>query len=340
MHSWQRVRRWIKKQFTAQALILIYHRVVDLPSDPHLLAVRPDHFAEQLEVIRKLGFPLSLMQLVDALQAGAIPDRTIVITFDDGYADNLDQAKPLLESYEIPATVFTMAGQLGSQREFWWDELDRILLQPGSLPEKLELNLNGKVYEWLLGEADNYTSESYQRNQNWHIERKDDPSPRHQLFRNLYEVLQPLPDRTQQKILDELCIWARIGRTGRPSHRTLSLEELALLDKGGLVEIGTHTFTHPSLASLPVAEQRHEIQSGREYLEKILKHPVKSFAYPYGSSTPETITMLRDLDFLCACSSDPDTVGRGANLFYLPRVVVRDWDRQTFSRWLRWWIGG
>src|SRR5262245_38761050 len=148
---------WLKHRFTSQALILMYHRVTELPNDPYLLAVTPKHFAEQLEVIRRYGVPMRLLQFVEVLRAGHIPNRAVVVTFDDGYADNLYQAKPLLARYEIPATIFVTAGQVGSQREFWWDELDRLLLQPGMLPARLRLHLNGTVFEKDLAETSTYT---------------------------------------------------------------------------------------------------------------------------------------------------------------------------------------
>jgi peptidoglycan/xylan/chitin deacetylase (PgdA/CDA1 family) len=303
------------------------------------MAVSPQHFAEQMEVICKHYSPLSLNQLVEALQAGEIPRRAVALTFDDGYVDNLYQAKPVLERYGIPATVFVTAGQVGSKREFWWDELDRILLQPGSLPDKLHLKMNGNVYEWLLADTALYTEENFQRGRTWHVECKEDPSQRQHIFRNLYGWLRSLPFPAQQKILDDLQSWACVEGVARPTHRALSFDELILLEKGGLIQIGAHTITHPDLATLPAAEQRNEIEKGREFLEAILEHPVTNFAYPYGSSNLETITILRDLNFLCACSSDPDAVWRDANRFALPRVVVRDWEGKTFERWLRWWVG-
>jgi peptidoglycan/xylan/chitin deacetylase (PgdA/CDA1 family) len=81
----------------------------------------------------------------------------VVITFDDGYADNLHNAKPLLERYDIPATVFVTTGHIGHEREFWGDELDRLLLQPSTLPELLGLSINGSPYQWELGEVAHYT---------------------------------------------------------------------------------------------------------------------------------------------------------------------------------------
>ncbi len=291
--------RWLKYRVASRALILMYHRVTDLPNDPYLLAVKPKHFAEQMEVIRRHCIPMRLQDLVDALHGGKVPNRAIVVTFDDGYADNLDHAKPLLERYEIPATVFVTAGHLATRREFWWDVMDRALLQPGTLPARLRLTINRTAYEWELGEGIPYTVENYQRDRDWHIER---PS-------------------------------------ARPTHRTLTADELVLLHEGGLLEIGAHTMTHPLLATLPAEDQRAEIQGSKTVLEGILKHSVTSFAFPHGSSSPETDAIVRK-DFVCACSSIADAVWRDANCFQLPRLGVRDWDEETFARWLTWWMDG
>jgi peptidoglycan/xylan/chitin deacetylase (PgdA/CDA1 family) len=340
MQRLRQAARYLKYRFTSRALILMYHRVTELPNDPYLLAVTPKHFAQQMEVIRRHCFPMRLQQLVEALRDGKVPNRAVVITFDDGYADNLHQAKPLLERYEIPATVFVTAGQVGSRREFWWDELDRLLLQPGTLPAKLRLNINGSAYDWELGEASTYTEEDYRRCRDWHIERQDDPSPRHHLFRLLYDRLHSSPHGERWQILDELRASADAEPTARPTHQTLTLGETILLEEGDLIEVGAHTMTHPVLAALPAAEQRDEIQRSKVCLEAILKRPVTSFAFPHGSTTPEAVAILDEGGFVCACSSHPDAVFRGASRFQLPRIGVRDWNAKTFGRWLRWWVGG
>jgi len=315
----------------------MYHRVTELPDDPYLLAVKPKHFAEQLEVIRRYGFPMPLRQMVEALQDGKVPKRGIVVTFDDGYADNLYSAKPLLERYDIPATVFVTTGHVGHPCEFWWDELDRVLLQPGKLPPRLELSLDGRAWQWELGEAATYTTADYQRDRTWHIEREDDPTPRHRLHRSLYQLLHNLTERDKQQLLGNLRKWAGAEPIGRPTHRTLSHHELVHLAEGGLIEVGAHTVTHPMLSALSVVEQRDEIRRSRAHLEGILNRPVTSFAYPHGSYTKETLAVVREAGFACASSSEPDAVRTNADCFQLPRIVVRDWDRETFTRWLRRW---
>lgn len=105
----------------------------------------PHHFGEHLEVLRKYGQPIRLQQLTQAHRDGNIPHHAVVVTFDDGYANNLNNAIPLLERYHIPATVFIATGQSGRKREFWWDELDRLLLQPGILPETFCMSIKATL---------------------------------------------------------------------------------------------------------------------------------------------------------------------------------------------------
>src|SRR5215218_491100 len=145
-----------KNRTDQRVVILLYHRVAELRSDPWGLGVTPRHFAEHLKVLRQYAHPIGLQQLVQGLRDGVLPERSVAVTFDDGYADNLHGAKPLLERYDIPATFFLTTGFLGQEREFWWDELDRLLLQPGILPERLNLSINGNSYQWELGEAARY----------------------------------------------------------------------------------------------------------------------------------------------------------------------------------------
>jgi peptidoglycan/xylan/chitin deacetylase (PgdA/CDA1 family) len=317
----------------------MYHRVTELPNDPYLLAVTPAHFAEQLEVIRRYGFPMSLRQMVQALQAGKVPKRGVVVTFDDGYADNLYAAKPLLERYEIPATVFVTTGHVGYPFEFWWDELDRVLLQPGTLPSRLELSLDGRAWNWELGEAATYTTADYQRDRNWHIEREDNPTPRHRLHRSLYQLLHNLTERDKQQVLSDLRTWAGAQPVGRSTHRNLSVDELTRLADQPLIDIGAHTVTHPVLGTLPVAMQRDEILQSRARIEELLGRSLLSFAYPHGSYTQDTLAVVREAGFSYACSSDTAAVKRDSDPFRLPRISMRNWDGDSFSRYLAGWLG-
>lgn len=334
----QRATRWLRNRLAPGALILLYHRVVDLPSDPHRLCVTPSHFLEHLQVLRQHGRLMRLRQLDQALRGGNVPPRAVVVTFDDGYADNLHNAKPLLERHDIPATVFVTTGYPGHEREFWWDELGRLFLQPGTLPARLRLSVNGKSCEWELGEASQYSPQAYWRDRGWNVRQKEDPGPRQHVFRSLFRLLQPLAEGERRHVLDEVLEWAGANTTVRPTHRVLSPAEVVTLGEGELLEIGAHTVSHPQLSALPAMLQRDEIRRSKSYLEEILGYPVTSFAYPHGSRTDETVALVREAGYARACASLGNVVRRRTDRFQLPRVEVRDWDGETFARRLRNWF--
>jgi peptidoglycan/xylan/chitin deacetylase (PgdA/CDA1 family) len=170
--------------------------------------------------------------------------------------------------------VFLTTGCIGQQREFWWDELDRVLLQPGTLPETLRLSVKGSPCEWDLGEATRYSEDDYQCRGCWRAWEKVDPSARHFLYRSLYHSLQPLREGERRKVLDQLLEWAGIRPVSRLTHRTLSLEEACSLAQGELIEVGSHMVTHPVLSALPAASQWDEIQRSKAYLEELVSRPL------------------------------------------------------------------
>lgn len=99
-------------------VILLYHRVCNLSDDPFQLAVSPENFSAQLRYLKENW---RLIRLADAFQQRDEP--AVAITFDDGYADNLLYALPILEACGVPATFFITTGYLDTDDGYWWDEL-------------------------------------------------------------------------------------------------------------------------------------------------------------------------------------------------------------------------
>ena len=176
----------------AVGLILMYHRIGVSGLDPWGLAVSPAHFAEHLAVLRQHGRTAPLARVVETLRDGTLPSRTLVVTFDDGYADNLYNARPLLERYDVPATVFVATGHIGSDREFWWDELEEILRRPQVLPGQLRLNAYGRTLEWTLDEACRYPEEQRRSDAGGRAAGLGGPSPRDALYRAVHRALLPM----------------------------------------------------------------------------------------------------------------------------------------------------
>jgi peptidoglycan/xylan/chitin deacetylase (PgdA/CDA1 family) len=329
----QPVGRWLRLS-RSQAALLCYHRVTELDTDPQLLSVTPKHFAEQLEVLRR-RFHVS--RLDDWSSGRKLSHaRCVIITFDDGYSDNLHEALPLLQAAECPFTIFVTAGKLNEDTEFWWDELERIILVSPSLPETLSVIVDGQNYAWrTITEANDADS-----GHSWNVLTKQPPSPRQVAYLELSRLFRKIHRSEQCRILDKLRTWAGLGSSARHSHRVLTSYQLCELASDRLVEIGAHTINHPSLATLPIDAQRIEISGSKKILEDLLGKPVRSFAYPFGAPDDvnlDTIHLVREAGFMCACTTYPDVMTSRHDRHSMPRFLVRDWDGDEFSRRLEYW---
>jgi peptidoglycan/xylan/chitin deacetylase (PgdA/CDA1 family) len=292
---------------------LLYHRVIDLDYDPYALAVPPELFAQQLDYIRRTCVPMRLTDLVEALEQGSLPRRAVAITFDDGYADNYLHAYPLLEAAGIPATFFVAAGQVDAEREFWWDDLERILLRSDGLPDHLRIEVRGREHSWQLGVS----------------------GRRERAYHELSRLLRPLGGKERSEALADLTRWAGVESAGREENRAVTTDELIELGQSALIDIGAHTVTHPVLSALSPEAQATEIVEGRGKLESILGRPISTFAYPYGEIqdfTNETVEIVRGTGLSAACTTVHGSVEPGDDLFRLNRVGVFNWDMDTFYR--------
>jgi peptidoglycan/xylan/chitin deacetylase (PgdA/CDA1 family) len=325
--GWKMARgaaQWLHSRMTNFVLILGYHRVAETAVDPYDLCVRPDHFAEQMDVLRRQATVVNLDAITDGLKSGRFPRRAVAITFDDGYLDNLQMAKPLLAANSIPATVFVVSGSLG--QEFWWDRLARLVFGPAILPDSLSIDMDGAPFAWSITDAEHMTLQ------------KTAPSPRHRLLHQLYRRLNGLPAE-RPFILTHLEQWAATtGPLPAATARAMTAAELQKLSNCGLIAIGSHTVTHPVLTDLSEAQQCPELTQSRQTLEEILAQPVTAFSYPHGANDATTRRLVQKTGFQLACSSQNGIVHAGQNPFTLPRFWVPDWDGEQFGRWLAKWI--
>ena len=107
--------------------VLMYHKVNDLHPNP--TTVPTEVFAEQMELLTALGYvPVSLDRVRDHYVEGApLPPGAVLITFDDGYRDNLENALPILQRHGYPAVVFVPIGFLDDDRPLPHEEALRTL---------------------------------------------------------------------------------------------------------------------------------------------------------------------------------------------------------------------
>lgn len=309
-------------------VILMYHQIADLRHDQWALAVSPRNFAEQMQVLARLRQPVSLAQLVDE-RGGAQNAQQVAVTFDDGYLDNLEQAKPVLEQHAVPATVFVVAAAVGLDREFWWDELDRLLLDGQPLPAELRLRLAGRNHHWIMRPDQRSTPFFTRRG-----------ATRTRLHHQLWRRLRALPAPEREEALASIRAWSGRSSAVRPDRRVMTATQVRQLADSELVEIGAHTASHPRLSALPYADQLADIVTSKRVLEEIIERPVTSFSYPFGGYldvSGSTISAVRNAGFDRACTTRKGTITPATNPLLLPRLYVADWSGEQFERWLRTW---
>ncbi len=319
------------------AVVLLYHRIAETLSDPWALNVSPAHFAQHAGVLRADGWqPMSLPAVVESAARGALPDRAVAVTFDDGYADNVIDALPVLERYEVPATFFLPNCAIDGTREFWWDDLDRLLLQPGTLPAELTIDVDGQRLEWSLGSAAEYSADRCRSNRRW-VAWEPPPSVRHGLYVELWQRCHVAAAPAREHVLAQLRAWAGTADGVRPTHRGLTGSEARALASSPLATIGAHTVSHPSLSTLARDEQRHEIAGSRAGLEACLGSTVEVFSYPFGKPsdyTADTMALVREAGYRSACCNSGGRLTAGGDPLQVPRMFVNDMDGGSFARWL------
>jgi peptidoglycan/xylan/chitin deacetylase (PgdA/CDA1 family) len=317
-------------------VILMYHRVADLDSDPWSLSVTPACFEEHMRVLAKYG------RLVQIRQMGKSPRRffsnkmEIAVTFDDGYADNYVNAKPVLEKYGVPATFFIATGAIDSREEFWWDEIGRIILASKVLPEKFDFEIAGKRYRWRLDALKKETipeEEAYAP-----VPANDSQLSRIRLFYVVWKILSRLPLEEKKEVLSKLAQWAGIPSGARPDHLAMTSEQLRSLARSRLFEMGAHTVHHPMLPQLSPQEQEEEIVRSRNFLEDMLDRRITSFAYPHGEYTEETLKILKRNKFKNACMVVPKRMAAATDPFLMPRFGVVNCGGEAFEYKIKSWI--
>jgi len=313
----------------APGIVLLYHRVKALDVDPWDLAVRPDHFAEQMEVLRGRWRPTALAEQVQALRGPTVARGSVAVSFDDGYADNLHCALPILDRYGIPATFFLTTEPVRTGREFWWDELERLVFAPPRLPSALSLELEGRVIRWTQDPTEVFWSDLGAPGGARHP-----GGDRLVLYQELWTRLHVLPGRVRRGALEQIRSWSGSPDWVRESHRPLSASEVEGLASSPLAEIGAHAVSHGALASLPDQALQEEIGKSKADLEEMLRAPVIGFSYPFGrpgTYDQRTVDHVREAGFGYACINSAQGVRAGCDAFRLPRLYVRDWDGDRFA---------
>lgn len=295
-------------------VVLLYHRVTKLQFDPEMLAVTPDNFREQMKHL-KATLPIVRFE-EDWVK---MPKPAVAITFDDGYADNALEALPILEELGIPATFFVSTGTIGITKEFWWDELTRIILESEELPVNFTLKDSSWGGTWLTGTA----------------------SERQEFYHEIVRLMTDADTEQRSDWLGQLRLWAEQKENRNESNRAMTIDELRLLSASSVVTIGSHSVTHSRLSSLTADAEREELTASKHQLETWTGKEITLFSYPFGKRcdyTNGSIALCREAGYIKTAANFPGQAHRWTDPFQIPRHLVRDWPVDIFAQKLkRFW---
>ncbi len=296
------------------SIILIYHRVSELNHDPQMLAVTPENFYNQIVYLKK-NYNILSVEEFDFLINGKkkLPKKSILITFDDGYADNEYNALSILESLNTQALFFITTSCINTDEEMWWDQLDNVFFSDNDLPKELTISVNKTEFNFFTSSL------------------KDKSNT----YRTLHSLIKFNRKETRDYILQNLFNWANIPIRSRKEYRMMNNAELLKMDNSPAAKIGAHTVSHTPLSILNYNEQYEEIKISKEFLESFLNHSVKYFSYPFGNRKDynrDSVEICKKLNFNFVCANFHSQVHRWTNKFELPRLLVRNWDTGVFKR--------
>lgn len=295
-----------------KVLCLLYHRINPVEDPIYHLTVSPAHFEEQILFLKE-HFPILRFEEDWVKGSGT----GVVITFDDGYADNCEYALPILERHQIPATVFVSTGYVDTEREYWWDEIGRLLTLDIAYPQKFVLRDSLYCYEWET----------------------DTKEKRIDVAKSLQWILRTDPDTTRADLfIEQLRSWTGVREGARKENLPVSMQQLMRLSSSDCITIGGHTVNHRSLGVRPVEEQRYEIGASVRWLQRKLGWRIEVFSYPFGAAVDyneDTFTVCEENGIRKAATTVRRLWDNSCGCYEIPRIEVGNYDRNGLERLIR-----
>lgn len=315
----------------------MYHRIAELRADPWELTVSLENFESQIKALKNNFSVLPISSLLAQVASKKINKNSVYITFDDGYADNYELAKPILEKYACPATFFIPTHFISKQQSFWWDELENLTLHAPFLPSKLSIDFGDSSGSFDVSGDEVLTYEMQQAHRNWKWNQVP-PNKRCMLYLTLSEKLKSLSYNEACQYLEEIKKWANNPYFPTHENTLMSKVQLKALSEHPLFSLGLHTHTHPALVGLSKEDQFNEVVANQQYFEQNKLQTINAIAYPHGSCNEETIEVMQEHQLSAGFTTQEEPVSRDSSPYHLGRYQVKNISGKELNAKLNNWL--
>lgn len=295
------VLRWLARRRGKSAAILMYHSVLDEPSrvtdSLGGIALSTQAFQDQMEMLAREFRPIDLEQAGRFVtQEGELPERAVVITFDDGYTDNYEVAMPILNRVGIPAAFYITVDCI-ERKTLPWPSRLRFAFR--TTQKRNWSDSAGKL--WNLSSAEDrekaYLSVCDQ------VCQMAGAALEAEVARTEAELEAKLPDSTGQLMMT----WDQARGLQQEGHI-----------------VGSHTMTHPNMAFLKLEDLRRELSLSKQTMESHLGAPVRHLSYPcpalFPNWTQQTTEESKRAGYETAVTTNDGVVRKRDNPLELNRV--------------------
>ena len=295
--------RWLAPAARGRGVILTFHHVRPEPvpgfAPNALLSISPAFLERTLALLAARGFDLiGLDQVPKRLAAPESGKPFAVLTFDDGYRDNVEHARPVLARHGAPWTLFVTSDFAEGRGRLWWLELERAVARLDAVRLGSGLVLPART------DAEKMAA-----------------------FETVYLALRAGPEPVLLDEIARLCREAGFEPGGLARELCLSWGELRDLARDPAICIGAHTLSHPMLAKHDAAFAEREMAESRARIEAELGRPVRHLSYPVGDPTSagtREFDIAKRLGFATGVTTRPGHLfaGHADHGHALPRVSV------------------
>jgi len=281
------------------AIVFMYHSVAEpdaaqwIDSRNHIPA---EGFQRHVRFLARHRSVVSMTELVDAVAGGrSLPAGTVVLTFDDGYLDNLTVAAPILARYRLPATLYLATGYVREGKPQWVDRLYSAF------------RARSQETLWL-----------------------DEPAPRRFALRSPRAVLAAYHLLCRSLLVADLAkreailqaTEDQLAPTEPPPRLTMTWDDVRQLRKcHPMFEIGVHTCDHLDLSVHSGEVARAQLEEPVAEIERELGIQPRHFSFPYSRSAADTGELVARTGFRSAVVAEEGVlIGAGADPLALARI--------------------
>lgn len=305
------VLNFTRNRLGNRIIALMYHDVAeDSEHTEAWTVVRRSEFLRQMEYLKSHFEVVSLGEAISRKNLGGQNNRPMaVVTFDDGYARNRKILFPIIQSLELPVSIFVATSAVISREPYWYDRVISALQSSQEFTLDLrELNLGRYRINRTAGAG------------NWAEIQK--------LLTDL-KLFQPVErDRAVKRVLELVKGCKRV-----PGYTVdhLTVQDITDMAGCGLVTFGAHSHCHSMLPQLAPETITESVLESRRLLEKWTGKPIRFFAYPSGSYDEKVINVLKSCGFECSLTTRSKPWDNEP-LLEIPRIGIGRFDSFDFFK--------